>query len=106
MTVIWNLETSNLCWSMLQVAIYLIIAASICVSVEHIRHVVKYFFLRIRNNVSRRRTELDAYKCKPLATTVVSDASSFPKVLIQLPMFNELAVSEGAIDAACTFEVR
>ncbi len=95
----------SLCNQFLHIVLCITIASSICISLEHARHIGKYCLLRIRNYLGRRRTELDCFPAKPLAPHVIKDASSFPKVLVQLPMFNELAVSEGVIDAACTLEV-
>jgi len=86
--------------SLLEGAISLCVALSVLISVDRLLAVVKYLQTKLRAKLTgkgpeaawRHRGMPDPVKCGDL----------YPKVAVQLPMFNERAVCERIIDCACS----
>lgn len=78
----------------------IVIVLSVLVALEHLRHVAAHLCVSARRFLRGVRPE-DKFARKALPDAL-KDSASFPKVAIQLPMFNEAAVCQGVIDACCS----
>lgn len=81
--------------SVISIAIFL----SVLVSLDRLWHVLKCFGFLAKAKLTGRKPE-DAFTPQPLPDPVY-EGHLFPKVAVQLPMFNERAVCQAVIDSAC-----
>ncbi len=75
------------------------IVLSVFVSLDRLWHVLKCFAFLAKAKLTGRKPE-DAFTPGPLPDPVY-EGHLFPKVAVQLPMFNERAVCQAIIDSAC-----
>ncbi len=85
--------------ALLDALISVAVALSVVVSLDRVFHVAKYVQLKARSRVTGRKPE-DYFQFSALPDPVVC-GDLYPRVAIQLPMFNERAVCQAAIDSAC-----
>jgi beta-mannan synthase len=85
--------------ALLDALISVAVALSVVVSLDRVFHVAKYMQLKARSRVTGRKPE-DYFQFAALPDPVVC-GDLYPRVAIQLPMFNERAVCQAAIDSAC-----
>lgn len=75
------------------------IVLSVFVSLDRLWHVLKCFAYLVKAKLTGRKPE-DAFTPQPLPDPVY-EGHLFPRVAVQLPMFNERAVCQAIIDSAC-----
>ncbi len=75
------------------------IVLSVFVSLDRLWHVLKCFAYLGKAKLTGRKPE-DAFTPQPLPDPVY-EGHLFPRVAVQLPMFNERAVCQAIIDSAC-----
>lgn len=85
--------------SFLRTVIFLAIVLSLLVSLDRLYHVLKCLAVLTRIRLTGRKPE-DAFMPQPLPDPVY-ESHLYPKVAVQLPMFNERAVCQAIIDSAC-----
>jgi beta-mannan synthase len=85
--------------ALLDATISVAVALSVIVSLDRLFHVLKFAQVRLRSRMTGRKAE-EYYQFAPLPDPVVC-GELYPKVCIQLPMFNERAVCQASIDSAC-----
>jgi len=74
------------------------IVLSVFVSLDRLWHVLKCFAYLVKAKLTGRKPE-DAFTPQPLPDPVY-EGHLFPRVAVQLPMFNERAVCQAVIDSA------
>ena len=79
--------------------IVLAVGLSVLVSLDRLWHVLKCAAVTYRAKWTGQRPE-DAFRHRALPNADV-DGQLYPKVAVQLPMFNERAVCQAIIDSAC-----
>ena len=84
--------------ALLQHAVSIAIVASLAISLDRIWKTLSWLKLAWVTWWTGRTPE-QAYSCRPLPDLKLG--SLYPRVAVQLPMFNELAVACAAIDSAC-----
>ena len=80
---------------LVQVAIFL----SVLVSADRILNILKYFLIRAKVLLTGKLPQ-HGWHFQPMP----QDSREYPKVAIQLPMFNERAVCQAIIDCCCEME--
>lgn len=85
--------------TILKTSILIAVGCSLLVSMDRLAGVFKYLYISGRSEVTGRRPE-NRFKFTPLPDPN-QYPQEYPKVAIQLPMFNERAVCQAIIDAAC-----
>jgi beta-mannan synthase len=83
----------------LQSLIYLAVALSVLVAADRIIHVIQYIYWRNCDKLRGTRPE-DRYNFADLPE-ISTYGHLYPKVAVQLPMFNERAVCQQIIDCVC-----
>ena len=86
----------------LQALIYLAVALSVLVAADRIVHVFQYVYWQNCHKLKRLKPE-ERYAFADLPD-MSSDAGAYPKVVVQLPMFNERAVCQQIIDCCCELQ--
>ena len=72
---------------------------ALLVSADRVLNVSKYIFITLRSKITKTPPQTQ-WKYEPLP----DDPHCYPKVAIQLPMFNERAVCQAIIDCCCEIE--
>jgi beta-mannan synthase len=85
--------------NILRSVIYFAIGLSVLVSLDRIWHVLKCGWAVGKAKLAGKEPE-DAFKPGPLPD-LEFEAHLYPRVAVQLPMFNERAVCQAIIDSAC-----
>ena len=85
--------------ALLRAVISVAVGLSVLVSLDRLWHVLKCGAVITRAKWTGRKPE-DAFAPQPLPDMVL-DRQLYPKVAVQLPMFNERAVCRAIIDSAC-----
>ena len=85
--------------ALLRAIISLAVGLSVLVSIDRLWHVLKCAAVVCRAKLTGHKPE-DAFAPQPLPDAVL-DWQCYPRVAIQLPMFNERAVCQAIIDSAC-----
>ena len=85
--------------SVLGTVIYFAIGLSVLVSLDRLWHVLKCGWVVSKAKLIGREPE-DPFKPLPLPDPQF-EAHLYPRVAVQLPMFNERAVCQAIIDSAC-----
>ena len=85
--------------SILSAVIYIAIALSVLVSLDRIWHVLKCGMVVTKAKLTGKEPE-DPFRPGSLPDPQF-EGHLFPRVAIQLPMFNERAVCQAIIDSAC-----
>ena len=85
--------------SILSAVIYIAIALSVLVSLDRIWHVLKCGMVVTKAKLTGKEPE-DPFRPGSLPDPRF-EGHLFPRVAIQLPMFNERAVCQAIIDSAC-----
>ncbi len=85
--------------SILSTVIYFAIGLSVLCSLDRIVHVLKCAFVVSKAKLTGKEPE-DPFKPGSLPDPQF-EAHLYPKVAVQLPMFNERAVCQAIIDSAC-----
>ena len=85
--------------SVLRNVIYFAIGLSVLVSLDRLWHVLKCAWVVSKAKLTGKEPE-DPFKPLPLPHPQF-EAHLYPKVAVQLPMFNERAVCQAIIDSAC-----
>ena len=83
----------------LQALIYLAVALSVLVAADRIVHVFQYLYWQNCHRLKAKKPE-ERYHFADLPD-ISLDGHLFPKVAVQLPMFNERAVCQQIIDCVC-----
>ncbi|GMH37152.1 hypothetical protein BSKO_05025 [Bryopsis sp. KO-2023] len=86
----------------LNALISMAVALTVVISVDRLLHVVKFIQGKIKARVTGVRPE-QKFKLQPMPDQK-HFAHMYPKVAVQLPMFNERFVCEGIIDHACQMD--
>lgn len=87
----------------LEVLISVAVATSVIVAVDRLFHVVKWVQLKLKSKVTGRSPVSLRYKHRALPDPVAY-GSLYPKVAVQVPMFNERAVCQAVIDHTCALK--
>ncbi|GAB4820248.1 hypothetical protein N2152v2_007294 [Parachlorella kessleri] len=77
-------------------AVQLAVLLSLLVSADRILNICKYGYIKLRQKVTGKAPE-DYWNYQILP----ADPNQYPKVAVQLPMFNERAVCQAIIDCCC-----
>ena len=85
--------------SILSTVIYFAIGLSVLVSLDRLWHVLKCGWVVSKAKLTGKEPE-DPFKPLPLPDPQY-EAHLYPKVAVQLPMFNERAVCQAISDSAC-----
>jgi hypothetical protein len=85
--------------AILRTVISVAIILSVVVSIDRLYHVIKCLAVLTKAKLTGRKPE-DAFTPQPLPDPVY-EGHLYPKVAVQLPMFNERAVCQAIIDSAC-----
>ena len=85
--------------SILSTVIYFAIGLSVLVSLDRLWHVLKCGWVVSKAKLTGREPE-DPFKPLPLPDPQF-ESHLYPRVAVQLPMFNERAVCQAIIDSAC-----
>ncbi|GMH38437.1 hypothetical protein BSKO_06321 [Bryopsis sp. KO-2023] len=85
--------------TMLDAVISVAVAFSVLIAVDRLFHVVKFVQLKMKMKITGRRPE-NAFKYQAMPDPM-QFSNLYPKVAVQLPMFNERAVCQSIIDHAC-----
>ena len=85
--------------SILSTVIYFAIGLSVLVSLDRLWHVLKCGWVVSKAKLTGKEPE-DPFKPLPLPDPQY-EAHLYPRVAVQLPMFNERAVCQAIIDSAC-----
>ena len=83
---------------LLKTAIAAAVTLSLLISFDRLYRVAKYLRICVRVWLTGRKPE-DEFGARPLPHPT-HHSSAYPKVAVQLPMFNERAVCQAAIDSA------
>ncbi len=73
---------------------------SLLVSADRVINVLKYALITLRAKITGKSPTHSRWTFKPLP----DDPHQYPKVAVQLPMFNERAVCQAIIDCCCELE--
>ncbi len=73
---------------------------SVIVALEHLRHVLGYVWIRYKSRKGQR--PVDSYVKQALPQE--ADSKLWPRVAVQLPIFNERLVCQALIDCACSMD--
>ena len=84
---------------LLNLLVKVAIVLSVACSLDRVVHVLLYAKFKAKAFLTGRRPE-DEFSCRPLPDPAAY-ALVYPKVAVQLPMFNERAVCQAIIDSAC-----
>jgi beta-mannan synthase len=84
---------------LLNLLVKIAIVLSVACSLDRVIHVLLYAKFKAKAFLTGRRPE-DEFSCRPLPDPAAY-ALVYPKVAVQLPMFNERAVCQAIIDSAC-----
>ncbi|KAK9837515.1 hypothetical protein WJX81_008081 [Elliptochloris bilobata] len=84
---------------LLRAAVAVAITLSLLVSIDRIYKVLTYLKIRAKTWITGRRPE-HSFAARSLPDPV-QFSSAYPRVAVQLPMFNEKAVCQAIIDSAC-----
>lgn len=85
--------------AILKTAIVAAVSLSLLVSLDRLYKVGKYMQVAARAQLTGRKPE-HAFQCDPLPDPE-QYSLVYPRVAVQLPMFNERAVCQAIIDSAC-----
>jgi beta-mannan synthase len=89
-------------WCLLfRLAVRIMVPLTVVISLKHAKEVLTYLKCKAAQHYQKRRPE-DRYVRKPLPSR--DAAAAWPKVAVQLPMFNERAVCQQLIDYSCAME--
>lgn len=83
----------------LHAAIQVMVLLSLLVSADRVINVLKYLLITTRSKITGKSAH-SRWTFKPLP----EDPHQYPKVAVQLPMFNERAVCQAIIDCCCELE--
>ncbi|XP_023748391.1 glucomannan 4-beta-mannosyltransferase 2 [Lactuca sativa] len=92
----WDLIKTPLIVPLLQLAVYICLAMTLMLFIERLYMGVVIILIKLFWKKPEQR-----YKWQPIDEDTESGNSSFPMVLIQIPMFNEKEVYKISIGAAC-----
>lgn len=84
---------------LLKASIAAAVAASVLISLDRLIRVAKYLKIVVRTWLSGVRPE-DAFSARPLPD-LVRGSGAYPRVAVQLPMFNERSVCQQCIASSC-----
>ena len=85
--------------ALLKALIAFAIGASMIVSADRLLRVFKYLQITLRTTLTGQKPEA-RFACNPLPDPA-QYSLVYPRVAVQLPMFNERAVCQAIIDSAC-----
>ena len=85
--------------SLLKAAIAAAVAFSLLISIDRLLRVAKYLKIIVRTRLSGIRPE-DAFSARPLPD-LLHGSDAYPRVAVQLPMFNERSVCQQCIASSC-----
>eukprot|EP00803_Ostreobium_quekettii_P007661 evm.model.scf_730EXC.1 EVM.evm.TU.scf_730EXC.1 scf_730EXC:15780-23573(+) len=94
------LDFRDLYVTCLQLATTVGVAISVVISVDRLVHVLKYFQIKISSRI-RGSSPAEKFRFKSLPEPV-NFSHMYPRVAVQLPMFNERYVCQDIINAACS----
>ncbi|KAL0417636.1 UNVERIFIED_CONTAM: Glucomannan 4-beta-mannosyltransferase 2 [Sesamum radiatum] len=94
--LLWELIKAPLIVPLLKVAVFICLAMSIMVFVERLYMGIVIILVKLFWKKPEKR-----YKWEPMNDDLEMGSETFPKVLVQIPMFNEKEVYKISIGAAC-----
>ena len=86
--------------AVLEAVVTVAVGLSVLISVDRLFHVAKYVRLKLKARLLGIRPET-AFRFVPFPDAW-REPERFPKVAVQLPMFNERAVCQAIIDHSCS----
>lgn len=93
---IWELIRTPLIVPLLRIAVYICLAMTVMLFVERLYMGIVIILVKIFWKKPEKR-----YNWEPMRDDIESGSSSYPMVLVQIPMFNEREVYKISIGAAC-----
>eukprot|EP00210_Caulerpa_lentillifera_P004084 g3897.t1 len=88
--------------TVLEALVSLAVALSILITIDRISHVFKYVYLKLKSRLFGKKPE-SKWRFQPFPDAV-QYPQLYPKVAVQLPMFNERAVCQSIIDHSCSLD--
>ena len=86
--------------AVLECTISIVVALSVLISIDRLFQIVKYVLLKLNARLLNKHQE-SCFRCLPFPDPL-QFPEQYPKVAVQLPMFNERAVCQSIIDHCCS----
>lgn len=88
--------------AVLEAVLSVAVALSVLISLDRLFHVVKYVHFKLKARLLGKRPEANfRFAAFPDATQF---PELYPKVAVQLPMFNERSVCQAIVDHSCALQ--
>ena len=85
--------------AILEFTISISVALSVLISIDRLFLIVKYVLLKLKARLLNKRPE-SCFHCLPFPD-LQQFPERYPKVAVQLPMFNERSVCQSIVDHSC-----